>query len=145
MARDKTDKTDATPATTATTATPEEIPSCLYETCALLEARDGNLDVLASHISEGGYLGPKSRDFLTRFLRGDKSVRPRPGNRRTGAQGLKDSLVLLQIVMLTKECGSRYKAENAYLDRHKKINRETLRSQIKRAKAALRSRVNKPR
>ena len=143
MAKGETDRD--TPATTATTATNDlGIPDQLLEICALIEARAGNLDYLAAHIAEGREIGPESRDFLARFLRGDKSVRPPPGNRRTGAQELSDSLMLLRIAVLTKELGSEYKAINAYLESSETMNRETLRSRIKRARAVRKARVRKP-
>lgn len=102
-----------------------------YQHVCTLHALSGDCKPLANYFEEGGELLPCMREFLVGHLRGD--FRFGPGRRRTFEQKQRD-LEIGDDVRFYQEVlkVSRAKAIERYLDDNPDVNRDTLKSTLKR-------------
>jgi hypothetical protein len=113
---------------------------------AYLKAQDGDFRLLADVIEAGYNLDETTRKFLAKYLRGE--VKFSRGNRRTFAAKMEDARVLSLVRRLEENEGEVKRAANRlglkykrrgsnrlYLDLFPNVNSDTLRSQLKRARA----------
>lgn len=101
---------------------------------ALSEAKMGIREPLAKYIEDGGELGPETRVWLAKFLRGEAPAL-QAGNKRTRAQIQADAKLLIAIKRLQEQYGlTEYAARKKYLENNEGLNDETIKTAIKRAK-----------
>lgn len=103
---------------------------------ALLAAEEGDFEMLAAYIEEGGVLRTKEgRDFVGDRLRGKKQKR---GKKRTLAQEAKEInlLIIIRGIQQDFSC-SEYRACEILLDACPNLDRDALRTYLRRAKQTL--------
>lgn len=100
---------------------------------AVIEAQDGNAFPLAEYLERGKPINTiEAREWIAARLRGDKLQR---GAKRTVKQQAMEFGIWGEVLDIQKNLEvSEYKAKIIYLDRHPKINSETLNSYVFRAK-----------
>lgn len=106
------------------------------ELSALASAEEGNPDLLAEFVLKNGFLQTEeARAFVASRIRGEPKKR---GNKRTRAQKYRDIRYLIACREIQQELGcTEYAAMKAMVEHVPKLNAETLKSIIQRAKADL--------
>ena len=105
--------------------------------------KQGDVEPLARHLEEGGYLCQTLRDFLAASVR--REIEYARGNKRTLAQMQKEDKHLLEIALIRADAAadgqliSEHAAMKKYLERHPEMNEETLKGYVRKSKSRKKS------
>lgn len=103
----------------------------------LISARNGDFRKLAKHIEDGGEINYAIRKWLVKYLRGELSL-PRKGSWDQHCTEIKwrheINMERLNSLHSEEKMITEYRAIKNVLDRHPKMNEETLKGYVKKRK-----------